>query len=73
VDIPTGLYEKDGRIVVELRPLMTREERLQNLRRLFIPTDVPEERYPNLIRLDDIERENLGLKDTHKDKKTGKQ
>jgi hypothetical protein len=61
VDIPTGLYEKDGKIVVELRRLETREERLQNLGKLFIPTNVPEQKYPNLIRLKNIERLNLDL------------
>lgn len=52
---------KDGRTVVELKQLTTRQEKLENVRKLFIPSDVPEKKYPNLIRLRDIQEENLGL------------
>jgi len=60
-----NLYEERGIMVVELRRLETREERLKNLGEIFIPSDVPDDKNPNLIRLRNIERANLGLKPTH--------
>ena len=53
--------EKDGQTVVELRQLTTREERLKNLREVSISSRVPREKYPNLTKLRNIERKNLGL------------
>ncbi len=64
-DVPTGLYEKDGKMIVELQELKTREERLENLGKIFVPSDVPDEKNPNLVKLRNIERANLGLKPTH--------
>jgi len=54
------LYEKDGITVVELGRLTTREERIENLRKLFV-SDAPREKYPNLIGLRNAERVNLGM------------
>lgn len=64
-----NVYERDGRTVIELRRFPTppetpqqRQEQLENLTRLFVPSDVPSEKYPNLLRLKDEERIRLGLK-----------
>lgn len=60
--------EKDGRTVIELRRFAApetpqqRQEQLENLTRLFVPSDVPPEKYRNLLRLKDEERIRLGLK-----------
>ena len=59
---PTRLHEKDGKMIVELQELKTREERLRNMGSVFIPSDVPKEKYPHLIKLKEIEDMNLGLK-----------
>lgn len=56
---------KERRAVVELRHLTTREDRMRNLREVYVPSDVPEEKYRNLIKLRNIERVNLGLSPTH--------
>ena len=56
---PSG---EKGRPVVELRALTTREERLRNLDRIYPGPRVPEEKYPNLIRLERLEEVNLGLR-----------
>jgi hypothetical protein len=64
-----ALYEKDDRTVAELKPLKTRDERIENQRQVSISSRVPEEKYPELIRLRNIERENLGLKPTYPPKK----
>ena len=60
-DTPTGLYEKDGMLVVELKQLTRKEERLENLGRISISSRVPNEKYPNLMRLRDLEEASLGL------------
>ncbi len=52
---------KDGRHVVELRRLSTKEERLKNLRGISLSSRIPEQKYPNLIRLRNIEEDSLGL------------
>lgn len=57
--------DKGERIVLELGRLKTREEKLRNMDALLPGPHVPEEKYPNLIRLRNIERVNLGLKPTH--------
>lgn len=44
-----------------LRELKTKEERLENLTRISITYKVPRGTYPNLQKLVDIERGNLGL------------
>jgi hypothetical protein len=53
--------EEDGQTVVQLRQLTTREERLKNLREVSISSRVPKEKYPNLTKLKNTERKNLGL------------
>ncbi len=86
--LPEQVYEKDGRMVVELKRLTTKEERLRNLVRLTtfsycFPTQeaaerrkspqlspgsakcIPEEKFPNLIRLKNIEERALGLQPSH--------
>ncbi len=63
-------YEKDGKVVVELRLLRTVEERLRNLGRISTSSRVPVEKYPNLIRLRDIEEQSLGLAPRHLPKGT---
>ena len=65
--------EKDGRTIVELRRLATRQERLRNLDRVNLSYRIPEEKYPNLIRLRNIERQSLGLSPTHIPKEEGRQ
>ncbi len=70
-DTPTGLYEKDGRLVVELKQLTRREERLENLGRISISSRVPNEKYPNLMRLRDLEEAALGLSSRHPPKGAG--
>ena len=60
--VPTGLYEKDGRMVAELRQLTTRKERLDNQGRVSVSDCDRNEKCPNLIRLINVERSNLGLK-----------
>ncbi len=59
--LPEQVYEKDGRMVVELGRLTTKEERLKNVRKIFIPSDVPEVKRSNLIRLRNMEEDSLGL------------
>lgn len=54
--------EKEGRTVVELRPLNTRKERLENLSAGYLGPRVPKVKYPNLSKLRSVERKNLGLK-----------
>jgi len=56
------LYEEEGRTVVALRRLATREERIRNLDRIYPDPHVPEAKYPNLIRLQTLEEANLGLR-----------
>lgn len=56
------LVEEDP-LSLPLRLLRTKEERLENLTRLFV--DAPSTRFPNLLRLKDVERVNLGLKPMH--------
>jgi hypothetical protein len=51
----------DGRTTLEIHLLATREERLTNLDKVFVTSDVPSTRYPNLIKLMDIEKTALGL------------
>ncbi len=73
--VPTGLYEKDGRTVAEVRKLTTRDERLRNLDRGYVPACLPNEKhsrlclpmekFANMIRLRNIERVDLGLNPTH--------
>ncbi len=73
--VPTGLYEKDGRIVAEIPRLITRDDRLRNLDRVYVPACLrkeeqsrlclPMEKFANMIRLRNIERVDLGLKSTH--------
>jgi hypothetical protein len=58
---PTGLYEKDGKMIAALQELKTREERLRNLRTISVSSRVPEDKYRVLIKLRDIEEESLGL------------
>ncbi len=60
--IKDNVYEENGIMVVEVRHLKTREERIENLRKLFIPSDVPREKYSDLIRYRNAERVNLGMK-----------
>ena len=60
--IKDNVYEENGIMVVEVRRLTTREERLDNLGKISISSRVPEEKYPELIRFRNIERVNLGLK-----------
>jgi len=66
-----NVYEKDGRTVVELRLLKTREERRENLLALLPISCSPDDpsricvdtaKYPNLINLVNEERVNLGFK-----------
>lgn len=59
------VYEEAGRTVVELRRLTTREERVRNLDRLDLSYRIPKEKYPNLIRLRNIDEVSLGLSPTH--------
>ncbi len=59
--IPTGLYESNGRVVVELERLTTRQERIDSQGRLSISDCYASNSCPNLIRLINIERANLGL------------
>jgi hypothetical protein len=58
------LAEEDPQLV-PLRLLKTKEERLDTLRRLSVSYRVPRDKYPNLLRLEDIERINLGLQPMH--------
>lgn len=53
---------RDGRTVVELGALRTREERLENQGRVSVSDCDRNEKCPNLIRLINVERSNLGLK-----------
>ncbi len=71
--LPDQVYEKDGAMVVELRPLRTKEERETNLIDVLPipcrPNDisqfcVPGEKYPNLLKLVNEEEVNLRLKPT---------
>lgn len=59
---PTGVMLKDSTVILKQR-LLGREERLQTLD--LVPGGVPDEAMPNLIRLLNIERANLGLKPVH--------
>jgi len=65
------LYKKGGRTVVELKPLKTREERLENLRKVYIPFCTPDspgqfcfpkEKLRNIMRLKDLEQSQLAKK-----------
>lgn len=58
--VKDNVYEENGIMVVEVRRLTTREERIENLRKLFV-SDAPREKYPNLISLRNAERVNLGM------------
>ncbi len=51
-----------GRVVIRLQQLRTREERLRNLSDVSLSPFVPNEKYPNLRRLESVERVDLGLK-----------
>jgi hypothetical protein len=51
----------DGRTIIELHLLATREARLMNLDKVFVTSDVPRTQYPKLTRLMDIEKAALGL------------
>lgn len=59
--IQTGLYEKDGRIVVELQPSVTRQDKIDSQGRISISDCYANNKCPNLIRLINIERSNVGL------------
>ena len=59
--IQTGLYEKDGRIVVELKSTLTRQDKIDSQGRISISDCYANNKCPNLIRLINIERANLGL------------
>lgn len=50
-----------GRTIVELRRLTTREERLRNMH-IYPGPHVPRGKYPNMKRLENMERANLGLR-----------
>lgn len=54
-------FEEDDRNVFALGGLTTQEERLKNVRIIYPGPSVPEEKYPNLIRLRNIEEVNLKL------------
>jgi len=60
--IKDNVYEDEGIMVVEVRRLTTQDERVKNLHKLFIPSDVPQDKHPNLYRLRCIEETNLGLR-----------
>jgi hypothetical protein len=54
--------EKNGHTVVELQPLKTREEKLENQAKVSVLDCDSRDKCPNLIRLINVERSNLGLK-----------
>ena len=56
--------EKDKGMVVQLRELPTREERLKNLRRISVDNCAREKKCPNLMKLKDLEATYLGLEPT---------
>ncbi len=60
--------EKERRIVLQLRELTTKEQRLQNLRRLSFANCDREKRCPNLIKLRDLEANYLGLEPAYVEK-----
>lgn len=60
-EVQTGLYEKDGRLVVEVKQLKTAEERLENQARASVLECNRSEKCPSLIGLVNAERATLGL------------
>lgn len=73
---PVKLYKRGDQTVFELGRLTDRQERVGNLQKLFVivcnsgileessvvsPDCVPREKISNLIRLEQVERKNLGL------------
>lgn len=58
----TAPVREKGRVVIQLQQLKTQEERLRNLSDVSLSPFVPKAKYPNLRRLESVERVDLALK-----------